>query len=95
MMESGLLPLVEAKKVFEKKQKKVLQQKLSSPVKGSTKSVTVKNTPRASLGSSNKKKTDSKVVPNQTKIRRAEESESSGDDFEDTLASRKKKQRAN
>ncbi|KAK8643024.1 hypothetical protein V6N13_012341 [Hibiscus sabdariffa] len=85
MMESGLLPPVEAKKV--------LQQKLSSPVKGSTKSVTVKKTPRASLGSSNKKKTDSQVVPNQTKKRKAEESESSGDAFEDTLASRKKKQR--
>ncbi|KAL4281827.1 hypothetical protein GQ457_03G030740 [Hibiscus cannabinus] len=99
MMESGLLPLAEAKKVFEKKQKKVLQQKLISPVKaasagkGSTKSVTVKKTPMVSPDS-NKKKTDAKVAPKQTKIRKAEESESSDDDFENTLASRMKKQRA-
>ncbi|PPD88881.1 hypothetical protein GOBAR_DD14202 [Gossypium barbadense] len=91
MMESGLLPLAEAKKVFEKKQKKIKQQKLSSPmkpgsaVKSSTGSVTVKRTPMVSPGSSNKKKTDSKVAPKQTKKRKAEESESSDDDFENTL----------
>ncbi|KAB2030949.1 hypothetical protein ES319_D05G269200v1 [Gossypium barbadense] len=101
MMESGLLPLAEAKKVFEKKQKKIKQQKLSSPmkpgsaVKSSTGSVTVKRTPMVSPGSSNKKKTDSKVAPKQTKKRKAEESESSDDDFENTLVSRMKKQKAN
>ena len=99
MMESGLLPIAEAKKVFEKKQKKIQQQKLSSPmkavsaVKGSTKSVAVKKSPPISLVSSNKKITDSKVAPQQTKKRKAEES--SDDDFEDVLASRMKKQRAN
>lgn len=99
-MESGLLPLAEAKKVFEKKQKKIKQQKLSSPmkpgsaVKSSTGSVT-KRTPMVSPGSSNKRKTDSKVAPKQTKKRKAEESESSDDDFKNTLASRMKKQKAN
>ncbi|XP_022758237.1 DNA ligase 1 [Durio zibethinus] len=99
MMESGLLPIVEAKKVFEKKQKKIQQQKLSSPmkaasaVKGSTKSVPVKKTPPITPVSSNKKRTDSKVALNQTKKRKAEES--SDDDFENVLASRTKKQRAN
>ncbi|XVF73913.1 hypothetical protein PTKIN_Ptkin13bG0019100 [Pterospermum kingtungense] len=97
MMESGLLPLAEAKKVFEKKQKKIQKQKLSSPmkagsaVKGSTKSVTAKKTPPVSPVSSNKKKTDLKVAPKQTKKRKAEES--SDDDFDNVLASKTKKQK--
>ncbi|KAL0323192.1 UNVERIFIED_CONTAM: hypothetical protein Sangu_1938500 [Sesamum angustifolium] len=33
MMESGLLPKEEAKKIFDRKQKKAQQQKLSSPMK--------------------------------------------------------------
>ncbi|KAE8709888.1 Detected protein of unknown function [Hibiscus syriacus] len=79
-----------------KRQKKVLQQKPVSPVKAAsaTKSVTAKKTPTVSPGSLNKKKTGSKVAPKQTKKRKAEESEGSDGDFENTLASRMKKQRA-
>ncbi|XP_061373299.1 uncharacterized protein LOC133315648 [Gastrolobium bilobum] len=62
LMESGLLPKEVAMKIYQQKQKKGLQQKLTSPVKAatamksSTKSVTVKKKSRTSPVSSVKTK---------------------------------------
>nr|AFK46842.1 unknown [Medicago truncatula] len=69
LMESGLLPKEVAKKVFEKKQKKALQQ-VTSPVKSvtavkkSTKSVTVKKESPATPNSSIKR---SQQTPHQSR----------------------------
>ncbi|KAJ0024836.1 hypothetical protein Pint_09377 [Pistacia integerrima] len=85
MMESGLLSFDEAKKVFEKKQKRNQQQKLSSPTK-----------PISSPVSASKKKTsESKVGVNQSKKRKVED-ESSEEDSDDDFRVKKlaKKQKA-
>ncbi|KAK9136468.1 hypothetical protein Syun_015798 [Stephania yunnanensis] len=73
MMESGLLPLEVAKKVYEKKQKKNQQLKLRSPIKAvssvtkTSRTVTVKKT-TSSQGSSVKSKiTQSKTTVKQSK----------------------------
>ncbi|RZS10896.1 hypothetical protein BHM03_00042170 [Ensete ventricosum] len=75
MMEWGLLPLNEAKKVYEKKLKKAQQQKLSSPVKVAsikkTSTTTVKQVP----------KTISKTVTKILKKQKASDSEADNDDF--------------
>ncbi|XP_022145662.1 transcriptional regulator ATRX homolog [Momordica charantia] len=103
MMESGLLSKEEAKKVFEKKQKKAPLQKLSSPVKAVTavKSVTktaiVKKTVQSSPLSSNKKTTvDSKVMTKQSKKRKSKDESSEDESDDDFIISRsvKKKPRA-
>ncbi|CAL9132892.1 unnamed protein product [Musa acuminata var. zebrina] len=74
MMEWGLLPLNEAKKVYEKKLKKAQQQKLSSPVKVAsvkkTSTATVKKVP----------KTISKTVTKIPKKQKASDSEADDDD---------------
>ncbi|KAI4336777.1 hypothetical protein L6164_015259 [Bauhinia variegata] len=65
MMECGLLPEKEAMKVIEKKQKKGMQHKVTSPVKAidsvmsSTQSVTVKKKTSSPVRSAKKKTTDS------------------------------------
>lgn len=96
MMESGLLPKEEAKKVFEKKQRKSQAQKLSSPakstvsVKRSSQTVSIKKKDLSSSVSSKKKTTDVKVLSKQPKKRKDEDSEDSDDDF---VISRTKRQR--
>ncbi|XP_030446814.1 uncharacterized protein LOC115669819 [Syzygium oleosum] len=96
MMESGLLPKEEAKKVFEKKQRKSQGQKLSSPaksavsVKRSSQTVSIKKKDLSSSVSSKKKTTDVKVLSKQPKKRKDEDSEDSDDDF---VISRTKRQR--
>ncbi|XP_048444120.1 transcriptional regulator ATRX homolog [Pyrus x bretschneideri] len=102
MMEYGLLPKVEAEKVFEKKQKKSQLQKLTSPtksvssVKTSTKSVTVKkNTPSPAAPSNNKKPTTvSKSATNQSKKQKTEDSSSERDSDDDFVARIVKKKQA-
>lgn len=105
LMESGLLPKEVAKKVFEKKQKKALQQKVSSPVKSvtavkkSTKSVTIKKESPATPNSSVKKKptnstskqTNSTSKP--TKKHKSENSSSEDDDSDFDIGSATKKKR--
>jgi len=98
LMESGLLPKEVAKKVFEKKQKKALQQKVTSPVKSvtavkkSTKSVTVKKESPATPNSSVKKKpTNSTSKP--TKKRKSESTSSEDDDSDFDFGSATKKKR--
>lgn len=103
MMESGLLSKEEAKKVFEKKQKKAPLQKLSSPgktvsaVKSVMKTAIVKKTVQSSPVSSNKTtKVDSKVVTKLLKKRKSKD-ESSEDESDDEFIisqSIKKKPRA-
>ncbi|KAF9619177.1 hypothetical protein IFM89_005731 [Coptis chinensis] len=84
MMESGLLPMNVAKKVYDKKQKKN-QQKFNSPIKAvtsvkrtTTQSVIVKKT--TSSASSDKKKPESKTVSKQSKKQKVEDSQSEDDD---------------
>ncbi|CAJ2642937.1 unnamed protein product [Trifolium pratense] len=97
LMESGLLPREVAKKVFEKKQKKGMQAKITSPVKAgttvkqSTKSVTVKKESSTTPNSSAKKKTTNSTSK-QTKKRKFE-STSSEDDDSDFIGSAKTKKR--
>ena len=104
-MESGLLPMEVAKKVYDKKQKR---NKFISPVKAvsvtkKTRSTTVKKKAPLSAVSSTKMKTtvskvlsstktkatDSKVTYKQSKKRKAED-ESSEDDFLTTKKNTKK-----
>ncbi|KAJ0086449.1 hypothetical protein Patl1_09544 [Pistacia atlantica] len=84
MMDSGLLSFDEAKKVFEKKQKRNQQQKLSCPTK-----------PISSPVSSSKKKTsESKAGVNQSKKRKVEDEiceEDSDDDFRVKKLAKKQK----
>lgn len=104
-MESGLLPKEEAKKVFERKQKKAQQQKLSSPmktvvtVKKKDGTVTIEKQSTKSPVSSDRKskmpdtKTASKQQPKKRKSRDDSSEDDSDADF--TLSERKlKKQRA-
>ncbi|KAJ1421626.1 hypothetical protein SESBI_13578 [Sesbania bispinosa] len=92
LMESGLLPREVAMKVYEKKQKKGLQQKLTSPVKttavvkSSTKSVTIKK----KSPTSPKKTTNS--TSKQSKKRKSE-CLSSEDDSDYDIGSPKTKRR--
>ncbi|KAK2392643.1 hypothetical protein QL285_065982 [Trifolium repens] len=98
LMESGLLPKEVAKKVFEKKQKKGMQQRITSPVKSgttvkkSTKSVTVKKASSSTPNSSAKKKTMNST-PKPTKKRKAESSSSEDDDSDFDVGSAKPKKR--
>ncbi|XP_043714039.1 translation initiation factor IF-2-like [Telopea speciosissima] len=108
MMESGLLPLQEAKKVYEKKLKRNQEQKLRSPVKAiasvkkTVNSVTVKKAKAStSPASSAKKKSvvESKTVSTTTVSKKSnkrksrdDDSDISDDDF--VLAKKKKKPRA-
>ncbi|XP_022940536.1 protein PXR1-like [Cucurbita moschata] len=104
MMESGLLSKEEAKKVFEKKQKKAPLQKLSSPgktvttVKSVTKTTIVKNTVQSPPVSSNKKTmtVGSKVVAKQSTKRNLKDESSEDESDDDFIISRsmKKKPRA-
>ncbi|XP_038897144.1 uncharacterized protein LOC120085300 [Benincasa hispida] len=103
MMESGLLSKEEAKKVFEKKQKKAPLQKLSSPlktvsaVKSVTKTAIVKKTVQSSSVSSDKTtKVDSKVMTKLSKKRKSKDESSEDDSDDDFIISRsiKKKPRA-
>ncbi|KAK4782043.1 hypothetical protein SAY86_016145 [Trapa natans] len=100
MMESGLLPKEEAKKIFEKKQRKAPAHRLSSPEKSASSvkrtSQTTATVKKISLPSSplssNKKMTEVKVSAKQVKKRKDKGSDSD-DDF--VLASRvTKKSRA-
>ncbi|XP_072954794.1 uncharacterized protein [Typha angustifolia] len=75
MMEWGLLPQSEAKKVYEKKLKKNQQQKVTSPVKV----VSVKRTSDVLL--KKVKQTMSTEVTRVPKKRKASDSESDDDDF--------------
>nr|DAD41154.1 TPA_asm: hypothetical protein HUJ06_015477 [Nelumbo nucifera] len=101
MMESGLLPLEVAKKVYEKKLKRNQLQKLGSPVKTvalvkkTTKSVTVKKKAPPPASSAKKKTPEPKSVSKKRKSGDiSSENESSDDDF--VLSKKKtKKQRAN
>nr|XP_019705676.1 transcriptional regulator ATRX homolog isoform X1 [Elaeis guineensis] len=81
MMEWGLLPLEEAKKVYEKKLKKAHYQKLGSPVK----TVSVKKT--ATISVKKKKETVSKTAVKVIKKRKASDSEA--DDDEDFIVHKK------
>ncbi|KAK6939344.1 hypothetical protein RJ641_028875 [Dillenia turbinata] len=98
MMESGLLPKDEAKKVLEKKQKKSQQQNLSSPMKTvvsvrrSSDSVIIKKKTASSPDSTQKKKTDSRAPSKQPKKCRVEDS-CSGEDFDDDFVLSKKPQK--
>ncbi|XP_010691867.2 uncharacterized protein LOC104905118 isoform X1 [Beta vulgaris subsp. vulgaris] len=89
MMESGLLPLKEAKQVYENKMKKK-NQKITSPVKHvktvkETKSVTVKKKVVASTPkSSSTKKTETSTVKKQSRKRKAESSEENSSSEEDS-----------
>lgn len=101
LMESGLLPKEVAMKVFEKKQKKGVQQKLTSPakaaatVKSSTKSVTVKKKAPTSPEPSVKKKTTNSTSK-QTKKRKSEciSSEEDDSDYEIVPATAKRRKAA-
>ncbi|XP_022873205.1 uncharacterized protein LOC111392168 isoform X2 [Olea europaea var. sylvestris] len=100
MMESGLLPKEEAKKVFEKKQKKGQEQSLGSPmksvvtVKKKADSIIVKKKSLTSPVSTQKKKTpDSKVASKQRKSHDISSDNEWDDDFV-TDAKKAKKQRA-
>ncbi|KAF7829570.1 transcriptional regulator ATRX-like protein [Senna tora] len=96
MMESGLLPKELAMKVYEKKQKKGLQNKVSSPakaatgMKSSTRSVAVKKKTASTTVASVSKKTDS--TPKQSKKRKAEDDTDSDEDF--IIAKAKKRKTA-
>ncbi|XP_073289981.1 uncharacterized protein [Primulina huaijiensis] len=89
MMEFGLLSKDEAKKVFEKKQKRAQQQKLGTPtktvvVKKKAESVTIVRKSAASPISVQKKKTaSSKVVTKQSKKRKSKDNSSEDDTDED------------
>lgn len=98
-MECGLLSKEEAKRVFEKKQKRSQQQKLGSPmkavasVKKSTQSVTVKK-PSTPVPSNQKKSTVSKDASTQSKKRKNEDRSSESDSDDDfALSTRLKKKR--
>ncbi|KAK4751366.1 hypothetical protein SAY87_004848 [Trapa incisa] len=104
MMESGLLPKEEAKKIFEKKQRKAPAHRLSSPAKSASSvkrtSQTTATVKKISLPSSplssNKKMTEVKVSAKQVKKRKDKGSDSDSDSDDDfVLASRvTKKSRA-
>ncbi|KAK9129517.1 hypothetical protein Sjap_010004 [Stephania japonica] len=87
MMENGLLPLEVAKQVYEKKQKKNHQQRLSSPIK-TIKSVTVKkNTSTPSKSNS----LESKTVLKQLKKRKLAAEDRSDNDDDNFVPVAKKK----
>ncbi|KAJ7005810.1 hypothetical protein NC653_005210 [Populus alba x Populus x berolinensis] len=92
LMESGLLSMEVAKKVYEKKQK---NSKLTSPVKAASvtkkiQSATVtKKTPSSAVSSTKTKTTDSTVASRQPKKRKAGDSISE-DDFLITRKNTKK-----
>ncbi|BFG17646.1 hypothetical protein CerSpe_039200 [Prunus speciosa] len=99
LMECGLLSKEEAKRVFEKKQKRSQQQKLGSPmkavasVKKSTQSVTVKK-PSTPVPSNQKKSTVSKDASTLSKKRKNEDKSSESDSDDDfALSTRLKKKR--
>ncbi|GAU24980.1 hypothetical protein TSUD_312150 [Trifolium subterraneum] len=99
LMESGLLPKEVAKKVFEKKQKKAMQQKVTSSVKAGTpmregpnRCITVKKASSTTPNSSAKKKTtNSKSKP--TKKRKSESISSEDDDSDFDVGSATTKKR--
>ncbi|KAF8022689.1 hypothetical protein BT93_F0262 [Corymbia citriodora subsp. variegata] len=99
MMESGLLPKDEAKKVFDKKQRKSQAQKLSSPAKSavsvqrSSQTVSIKKKDLSFSVSSKKKTTDVKVLSKQSKKRKDEDTSCGEDSDDDFVISRTKKQR--
>lgn len=96
MMESGLLPEAEAKKVFEKKQKRSQQQKFSSPTKAvkNTASAGVKSkTPSSRLCSNKKKPTESKDPPKQSKKRKIGDANSDVDSDDDFIINHGKKKK--
>lgn len=96
-METGLLPKEVAVIVHEKKQKKTLQQKITSPVKAvsavksSTKSVTVKKKVSTTPKSSVKKTTPNSASKQSNKQK--PESVSSDDDSDFTISSAMAKRR--
>lgn len=88
LMEYGLLPKDEAKRVFERKQRKTQQQKLSSPmktvvtVKKNAGTVSIEKKSSTKPISTQKKKTpDSKPASKQSNKRKKDDS--SEDDYED------------
>ncbi|PKI77440.1 hypothetical protein CRG98_002213 [Punica granatum] len=94
MMESGLLPKEEAKKVFEKKQKRSQAQRLGSPVKSvasvkrsSQTTATVKNNLPSSPLSLNKKTTNAKVLTKLVKNRKDEDRSFDNDSDDDFVLS--------
>ncbi|XP_004500939.1 uncharacterized protein [Cicer arietinum] len=97
LMETGLLPKEVAVIVHEKKQKKTLQQKITSPVKAvsavksSTKSVTVKKKVSTTPKSSVKKTTPNSASKQSNKQK--PESVSSDDDSDFTISSAMAKRR--
>ncbi|GAB4839129.1 hypothetical protein Ancab_028657 [Ancistrocladus abbreviatus] len=102
MMESGLLPVEEAKKVYNKKQKKNNLQRLGSPVKApssakSTQSLTVKKKSLPSSPKSSVKKKMTELVVQVKKSKKGKKDESSEEDSGDEFVISKKvvrKQRA-
>ncbi|KAI3460402.1 hypothetical protein Pfo_017065 [Paulownia fortunei] len=103
MMESGLLPKEEAKKVFDRKLKTAQQQKLSSPmktvvtVKKRPESVTIEKKSATSPFSTLKKKTPASKVASKQSNKRKSKDESSEDDTDDDFVvdmKMPKKQRA-
>lgn len=91
MMESGLLPKEEAKKVFERKQRKAQLQKFGSPmktvsvVKKKVESLSVKKKVTSSSVSIQKKRMSDSKAPKPAKKRKNEDDDSeeeSADDFE-------------
>ncbi|XP_030527366.1 protein IWS1 homolog A [Rhodamnia argentea] len=99
MMESGLLPREEAKKAFDKKQRKSQAQKLSSPAKSavsvqrSSQTMSIKKKDLSSSLSSKKKTADVKVLSKQPKRRKDEDRSSGNDSDDDFVISRTKKPR--
>ncbi|KAL8128949.1 hypothetical protein V2J09_018104 [Rumex salicifolius] len=94
MMESGLLPEDVAKKVYERKQKKSQMQRLGSPMKVMSKSVTVKKVKDPSSNSANKTNTTKTVTTVKTKKRKKDESsedEDLDDDFVISTVTKKRK----
>ncbi|CAK9178417.1 unnamed protein product [Ilex paraguariensis] len=102
MMEFGLLSKEVAKKVFERKQKKIQQQKLGSPVKTvvtvkkKAESVTVTRKTSSSRVLTKKTTSESKVMTKQSKKRKMEDTASDNESDDDFLlaSTKSKKQRA-
>lgn len=95
-MESGLLQKEEAKKIFEKKQKRNQAQRLSSPAKPSASvkrssqtiaTVKKKSSPSSPL-SSNKKTAEVKVSAKQVKKRKDDDRSSDTDSDDDFVLAR-------
>ncbi|XP_010061070.2 protein IWS1 homolog A [Eucalyptus grandis] len=99
MMESGLLPKDEAKKVFEKKQRKGQAPKHSSPAKSaisvqrSSQTMSIKKKDLSSSVYSKKKTTDVKVLSKQPKKPKDEDSSCGEDSDDDFVISKTKRQR--